>query len=103
MLGFGRSPGVVHLEALVAEAGLAVHAALGGLLSGRLAGVAHDGHGRAGRLPVALHDALQSKVSEEHADPALPEINVMLTAGTREGGDPRSDGGAPPSGRRYGP
>lgn len=103
MLGFGCSPGVVHLEALVAEAGLAVHAALGGLLDGRLADVTHDGHGCSGRLTVTLHDALQSEVPEEHADPSLPEINVMLTAGTREGGDPGSDGGAPPSRRRYGP
>lgn len=59
MLSLWRAPGVVHLEALVTVARLAVHAALGGLLLlRRLADVAHDGDGRAGRLAVALHDAL---------------------------------------------
>lgn len=102
VLGFGRPPGVGQLEALVAVAGPAVHAALGGLVGRRLTRTTHDGHGRAGRLTVALHDTLQREVPEEHADPALPEVDVMLTPGTRERGDAGSDRGAPPTGRRDG-
>lgn len=104
VLGFGCAPGVVQLEALVAVTGLAVHAALGGLLQrGRLANVAHDGDGGSRRLPVALHDALQREVAEEHANAPLAEVDVVLATGTREGGDAGSDGGPPPSGRRDGP
>lgn len=102
MLGFGRSPRVMHLEAFVAVAGLAVHAALGGFLNGRFTHVTHDGHGRAGCLTVAFYDALQREVTEEHADPSLPKIDVMLAPGTGEGGDSRRNGGTPPSGRRDG-
>lgn len=91
VLGFRCTPRVVHLEALIAVAGLAVHAALGGLLHRWLARAAHDGDGCAGRLPVALHDALQREVAEEHADAALAQINVVLAARAREGGDARRD------------
>lgn len=100
MLGFGRAPGVVELEALVAVARPAVHAALGGLLLLRgLAAVAHDGHGGAGRLAVALHDVLQGEVAEQHADAALAQVDVVLAAGARDGGDPRGDRApAPPWG-----
>lgn len=98
MLGLGRAPWVVHLEALVAVAGFAVHAALGGLLLlQRLADVAHDGDGSAGRLPVALHDALQSEVAEEHADAALAQVDVVLAARARDGGDPRGHGSSAPA------
>lgn len=96
MLGFGRAPGVVQLEALVAVASPAVHAALGGLLLlWRLAGVAHDGHGGASRLAVALDDALQGEVPKQHADAALAEVDVVLAARARNGGDPR--GHRPPA------
>lgn len=91
MLSLRRAPGMVHLEALVAVARLAVHAALGGLLLlRRLADVAHDGHGRAGRLAVALHDALQGEVAKQHADAPLAEVDVVLAAGAWDGGDPWS-------------
>lgn len=117
MLGFGRAPGVVQLEALVAVAGPAVHAALGGLLLlRRLADVAHDCHGGASSLPVALDDALQGEVPEEHADAALAQVDVVLAAGARNGGDPRGhrppapawggdgtwqEGGSPVNGQTY--
>lgn len=87
MLGFGGAPWVVELEALVAVAGLAVHAALGGLLLGRLAHVAHDGHGGAGRLPVALHNAFQGEVPEEHAHAPLTQVHIVLAAWARESGN----------------
>lgn len=101
MLGFGRAPRMVHLEALVAVASLAVHAALCGfLLLRRFADVAHDGDGGAGGLPVALDDALQGEVAEQHADAALAEVDVVLAAWARDGGDPGSHGPpAPPGGR----
>lgn len=96
VLGFGRAPGVVQLEALVAVAGPAVHAALGGLLLlGGLADVAHDRDGGAGRLAVALHDALQGEVPEQHADAAFAQVDVVLAAGAGDGGDPR--GHRPPA------
>lgn len=96
VLGLGRAPGVVQLEALVAVAGPAVHAALGGLLLLRgLAHVANDCHGGASGLTVALHDALQREVPEQHADAAFAEVNVVLAAGARDGGDPR--GHRPPA------
>lgn len=100
MLSFGCAPGMVQLEALVAVAGLAVHAALCGLLLlRRLADVAHDCDGRAGRLAVALDDALQGEVTEQHTDAALAEVDVVLTAGARDGGDPGSHrASAPPRG-----
>lgn len=92
VLGPGRPPWVVHLEALVAVARLAVHAALGGFLyGGWLAHVAHDGHGRAGRLPVALHNALQREVAEEHADAPLAQLYVALATWAREAGDAGGD------------
>ena len=104
MLGLGRAPGVVQLEALVAVAGLAVHAALGGLLrrQRRLAHVAHDGHGGTGRLPVALHDVLQREVAEEHADAALAQLDVVLAARARDGRDAGGHRVPPPAGRRHG-
>lgn len=96
VLGFGGAPGVVQLEALVAVAGPAVHAALGGLLLlGGLADIAHDGDGGAGRLAVALHDALQGEVPKQHADAALAQVDVVLAAGAGNGGDPR--GHRPPA------
>lgn len=95
MLGFRRAPGMVHLETLVAVASLAVHAALSSfLLVWRLADVTHDGDGRAGSLAVALHDALQGEVTEEHADAALAKVDVMLAAWAWDGGD---SGGHRPS------
>lgn len=103
MLGLGRAPGVVQLEALVAVAGLAVHAALGGLLQLRwFADVAHDGHGGARRLPVALHDALQGEVAEQHADAALAQVDVVLAAGAGDGGDPGGHRAAAPARGRDG-
>lgn len=88
MLSLGCAPGVVQLEALVTVAGLAVHAALGGLLLlWRLADVAHDGNGSAGGLTVALHNALQREVTEQHADAALAKVDVVLAAGAWDGGD----------------
>lgn len=90
MLSFWCPPGVVQFEALVTVARLAVHAALRGLLRWRLANVTHDGDGCAGGLAVALDDALQGEVTEQHADAALAEVDVMLAAGARDGGDPGS-------------
>lgn len=88
VLSPGRSPRVVQLEAFVAVACLAVHAAFGGLLhSRRLAYVAHDGDGGTGRLPVALYDALQCEVAEEHADAPLTQLYVALAAWAWEAGD----------------
>lgn len=88
MLSFGRTPRVVQFEALIAVAGLAVHAALCGLLLlRRFADVAHDGDRGASGLSVPLHDALQGEVAEQHADAALAQIDVMLAAWTRDGGD----------------
>lgn len=99
VLGFGCAPGVVQLETLVTVARLAVHAALCCLLLWRLADVAHDGDGCAGSLPVALHDALQGEVSEQHADAAFAQIYVMLAAWARDGGDPGSHRSSTPSRR----
>lgn len=99
VLGFGCAPGVVQLETLVTVARLAVHAALCCLLLWRLADVAHDGDGCAGSLPVALHDALQGEVSEQHADAAFAQIYVMLAAWARDGGDPGSHRSSAPSRR----
>lgn len=101
MLSLGCAPGVVQLEALVTVARLAVHAALCGLLLlRRLTDVAHDGDGCAGGLPVALHDALQGEVTEQHADAALTEVDVVLAARAWDGGDPGSHRtSAPPRGR----
>lgn len=89
VLGFGCAPGVVQLEALVAVARPAVHAALRGLLLGGLADVAHDGDGGASGLAVALDDALQGEVPKQHADAAFAQVDVVLAAGARNGGDPR--------------
>lgn len=89
VLGLGRAPGVVQLEALVAVASPAVHAALGGLLLWRLADVAHDCHGGARGLAVALHDALQGEVAKQHADAAFAQVDVVPAAGAGNGGDPR--------------
>lgn len=97
VLGFGRAPGVVQLEALVAVARPAVHAALGGLLLWRLAHAAHDGHGGASRLAVALHDALQGEVPKQHADAAFAQVDVVLAARARNGGDPRGHRPSAPS------
>lgn len=101
VLSFGRAPGVVQLEALVAVAGLAVHAALRGLLLlWRLTDVAHDCDSCPGSLAVALDDAFQSEVAKQHADAALAEVYVVLAAWARDGGDPGSHGAsAPPRGR----
>ncbi len=101
MLSFGCPPGVVQLEALIAVAGLAVHAALCGLLQlWRLADVAHDCDGCAGGLAVALDNALQGEVTEQHADAALAEVNVVLAAGAWNGSDARGHRpSAPPRGR----
>lgn len=99
VLGPGCPPRVVQLEALIAVARLAVHAALGGLLhSRRLAQVAHDGDSGTGRLPVALHNALQREVSEEHADAPLAQLYVTLATWAWEAGDTGGDRGAPPAG-----
>lgn len=88
---------MVQLETLVAVARLAVHAALRGfLLQRRLADVAHDGDGRASRLSVALDNVLQGEVAEQHADAALAEVDVVLAAGARNGGDPGSHGASAP-------
>lgn len=92
MLGPRRPPWVVQLEALVAVAGLAVHAALGGLLHSRwLAQVAHDSDCGTGRLPVALHNALQREVAEEHADTPLAQLYVTLATWAWEAGDAGGD------------
>lgn len=92
MLGPGRPPWVVQLEALVAVARLTVHAALGGLLnSRRLANVAHDGDRGTGRLPVAFHDALQCEVAEEHVDAAFAQLYVTLATWTWKAGDAGGD------------
>lgn len=101
MLSFGCAPGVVQLEALVAEASLAVHAALCSLLQlWRLTDVTHDGDGCAGGLAVALDDVLQGEVAEQHADAALAEVDVVLASRARDGGDPQSHRtSAPPRGR----
>lgn len=103
MLGFWSAPGVVQLEALVTVASLAVHAALRRLLLvGRFADVAHDCDGRAGSLSVAFDDVLQGEVAEQHADAAFAEVDVMLAARARDGGDPGSDGTSSPARRRDG-
>lgn len=91
MLSLWCAPGVVQLKALITVASLAVHTALCGfLLLWRLADVAHDCDGRAGSLAVALDDALQGEVTEQHADAALAQVDVVLAAGARDGGDPGS-------------
>lgn len=103
MLRFGRAPRVMQLETLVAVAGLAVHAALGGLLLlRRLADVAHDGDGSSRRLPVALHDALQGEIAEQHANAALAKVDVVLAARARDGGDPRGHRASAPARGRDG-
>lgn len=101
MLSFGCAPGVVQLEALVTVTGLAVHAALRSLLQlWRLTDVTHDRNGCAGSLAVALHDALQGEVAEQHTDAAFTEVDVMLAAWAWDGGDPGSHRpSAPPWGR----
>lgn len=92
MLGPGRPPWVVELKTFIAVACLAVHATLGGLLHiRRLAHVAHDSNSGTGRLPVALHNVLQRKVAEEHADAPLAKFNVTLATGAGEAGDTGSD------------
>lgn len=91
------APWVVDLEAFIAVAGTAVHAALGGLLGGRLAEVTHDGRGRPSRLPVPLHDRLQGEVTEQATDPSFSKVHVVLTARTRERSRPRSQGVALPA------
>lgn len=92
VLGPGRPPWVVQLEALVAVACLAVHAALGGLLHSRwLAHIAHDGDSGTGRLPVALHNSLQCEVAEEHADAPLAQLYVTLATWAWEAGDAGGD------------
>lgn len=91
MLGFRCPPGMVQLETLITVTGLAVHTALSGLLLlWRLADVAHDCNGRASSLAIALDDALQGEVAEQHADATLTEVDVVLAAGARDGGDPGS-------------
>lgn len=102
VLSFGCAPWVVQLEALVTEAGLAVHAALCSLLLRRLTDVARDGDGRAGGLAVALDDVLQGEVAEQHADAALAEVDVVLAARARDGGYPWSHGASTPPGGRHG-
>lgn len=101
VLSFWCPPWVVQLEALVAVAGLTVHAALCSLLLlGGLTDVTHDGDSRSGRLAVALNDALQGEVTKQHADSALTEVNVVLTAWAWDGGDSGSHrASAPPWGR----
>lgn len=91
MLSFGCAPGMVQLEALVAVAGLAVHTALSSLLLlWRLTDVTHDRDGCSGRLAVALDDAFQSEVAEQHTDATLTEVYVMLAARAWDSGDPGS-------------
>ena len=91
MLSFGRAPGMVQLEALITIASLAVHTALRSLLLlCRFADVAHDCHSSAGSLAVALNNALQGEVTEQHTDATLAEVNVMLAARAWDGGDPGS-------------
>lgn len=101
MLSFGSAPGVVQLEALIAVASLAVHTALCSLLLlRRLTDVTHDCDGGPGSLAVALNYALQSEVTEQHADAALAKVYVMLAAWAWDGGDPGSHRpSAPPRGR----
>lgn len=92
MLGPGRPPWVIQLEALIAVARLAIHAALGSFLhSRRLAHVAHDGDSCTGRLPVALHNTFQCEVAEEHADAPLAQLYVTLTTWAWEAGDTVGD------------
>lgn len=100
MLGFRCAPGVVEFEAFVTVASLAVHTALGSLLLlRRLTDVTHDGDGCAGCLAVALHDALQGKVAEEHTDATLTKVNVMLAARACNRSDTRGHrSSAPPRG-----
>lgn len=93
MLGFLGPPGVVELEAFVAEAGPTLGAALAGLLLGRLTELAHDGGADVHRLPVTLHHSLQGQVSEKVAQAPLAQVHVMLTGGTWEE-DTRSVGRA---------
>lgn len=89
MLSFGCSPGVMQLEALVAVASLAVHAALRGLLLlCRLADVTHDCDGGPGGLAIALDNALKGEVTEQHANATLTKVDVVLAAGAWDGGDP---------------
>lgn len=88
MLGFRCAPGVVEFEAFVTVASLAVHAALGSLLLlRRLTDVTHDGNGCTGRLTVALHYALQSKVAKQHTDSTFTKVDIMLAAGACDRGD----------------
>lgn len=81
MLGFLGAPGVVELEALIAEAGLALCAALGGLQLRGLAELAHDGRADVDGLPVALHHPLQGQVAEEAAQTPLPRSTSRWQAG----------------------
>lgn len=101
MLSFGCAPGVVQLEAFITVARLAVHAALGCLLLlWRLTDVAHDCDGRAGSLAVALNNAFQSEVAEQHANATLAEVNVVLAPWAWDGGDPGSHRASTPPWRR---
>lgn len=91
VLSFGSAPGMVQFEALVAIASLAVHAALCCLLLvWRFADVAHYCNGSAGGLPVALNDALQGEVAEQHTDATLTQVNVVLATRAWDGRDPGS-------------
>lgn len=76
MLGFDGSPWMVNLEALVAEAGTAIHAAFCGFLDWRFAKVTHDGSGSAGRLSVAFYYSLQSKVSKKAINASLSKVHI---------------------------
>lgn len=80
MLGFLGAPGVVELEALVAEAGLALGAALGGLQLRGFAELAHDGGADVDGLAVTLHHPLQRQVAEEAAQTPFAQIHVPLAS-----------------------
>lgn len=101
MLSFWCAPWVVQLEALITVASPAVHAALCCLLLlWRLADVAHDRDCSTSSLAVALNNALQGEVPEQHANAPFTEVNVMLAARTWDSSDPRSHWpSAPPWGR----
>lgn len=78
MLCLLGAPRVVELEALIAEAGFALSAPLGGLQLWRLAELAHDGSANVDGMAVALYDTLQRQVAEEAAQTSFAQVNVSL-------------------------
>lgn len=84
MLGLLSAPRVEELEALIAEGGSALRAALGGLERRGLAQLAQDGASHTHALAVPLHHTLQGEVPEETRQAPLPQLHIALAGWARE-------------------